>query len=125
MTLSGSRSPITILLAEDEQAVRRLVVNILIGAGYHVLAAKDGAEAADIAASHQGEIALLVSDVKMPRIGGLELARNLSTKRPGIGVILMSANASDVTIPDPAWRFVQKPFQPNEFVKPVREMVAR
>lgn len=125
MTLTGSRQPTTILVAEDEQAVRRLVSTILTAAGYHVLMAKDGAEALEIAESHAGAIALVISDVKMPRIGGLELARNLAAKRPGIAIILMSANGNEITIPDPAWRFLQKPFHPDHLVKLVGEMLVR
>ena len=123
MTLTGSRSPLTILVAEDNESVRRLVCSVLTQAGYHVMAAADGVEALDVAESHAGEFALLLTDVKMPRLGGLELARSLHAKWPGILVALMSANPTDVTIGDPAWRFIQKPFKPAELVKTVREML--
>src|SRR3974390_521259 len=123
MTLTGRRLPPTILVAEDNEAVRRLVCTVLTEAGYHVVAATDGVEALGIAESHAGEFAMLLTDVKMPRLGGLELARRLGAKWPGIPGALMSATPTDGTLSDPGGPFIQKPFQPAELVNIVREML--
>lgn len=113
----------TILVAEDDPAVRRLAHVILTQAGYDVLCAEDGIEALAVAESNRGEIALLLSDVRMPRLGGLELARAILTKRPSIKIVLMSANAGDLTLMDPAWLILEKPFRPAALVKVVRDLL--
>src|SRR5712692_1333823 len=80
----------TILLAEDERDVREIAREFLDLSGYTVLEAKDGAEALDIAARHEGPIHLLVTDMVMPGMGGRELAARLTTLRPGLKVVYMS-----------------------------------
>ena len=85
--LSGAE---TILLAEDEDAVRGLVRRILEKQGYTVIAARDGSEALQLAAQHEGGIHLLLSDVIMPGMGGFELSDQIRRERPGIRVLYMS-----------------------------------
>jgi two-component system cell cycle sensor histidine kinase/response regulator CckA len=80
----------TILLAEDEKAVREIAREFLSLSGYTVLEAGDGAEALDIASRHQGPIHLLVTDIIMPQLGGRELAERVTELRPEIKVIYMS-----------------------------------
>ncbi len=123
MTPTNSRPPITLLIAEDNDSVRRLVCTVLSEAGFDMLQARDGLEALNVAELHAGRISLLLSDVRMRRLGGVELAEKIQAKWPGVIVILMSANATDLVIANPGWRFVQKPFLPTELVKIVREML--
>ena len=80
----------TILIADDDVGVRRVVAETLMRFGYGVLEAKDGGEALRIAAEHPGEIGLVVADLIMPGIGGVELADRLRGVRPGLRIILMS-----------------------------------
>jgi signal transduction histidine kinase/CheY-like chemotaxis protein len=86
----------TVLVAEDEEAVRQLAVESLERHGYRVLAASSGDEALRLAATHDGAIHLLLSDVVMPGMKGPELAVRLRAQRPGLRVLLMSGYAADV-----------------------------
>src|SRR5262249_53080852 len=77
----------TILIAEDERAVRELAREFLILSGYNVLEARDGAEAMEIARSHTGAIDLLITDVVMPRMGGRELVQSMAALRPDTKIL--------------------------------------
>ena len=88
-----------ILLAEDDQLVRNLVENVLTPQGYTLLCAENGAEALEISRNYPGEIQLLLSDVKMPKMDGLELSRHIVRERPGTKVLLMSGRLSG-EVPD-------------------------
>jgi PAS domain S-box-containing protein len=85
----------TILLVEDETAVRNLADQILTSLGYRVLSAKDGGEALQISAEYTGPIHLLLTDVVMPMLSGQELAEMLRRQRPGIRVLYTSGFASE------------------------------
>ncbi len=117
----------TILLAEDDDALRKLAVMTLEEIGYTVLAASDGFEALEIEDDHDGPIDLLVSDVVMPILGGLDLSRAIRETRPGIKVILMSGYPSRgetkvFDVPDGV-PLLQKPFDPEHLARNVREML--
>ena len=91
----GKRGTETILVAEDEEAVRGLVRRILEARGYNVLTACDGAEAVQLAATHAGSIGLLLTDVIMPGLGGVELSAQIQEISPGIRVLYMSGYAAE------------------------------
>ncbi|MDO8738720.1 PAS domain S-box protein [Candidatus Deferrimicrobium sp.] len=116
----------TILLAEDEEAIRALAERILTGFGYTVLAARNGEEAIGIFRQHK-EIVLAVLDVVMPQKGGKEAFEEMHKQNPRLKVIFMSgysANAihdSFVLIPD--MPFLQKPFGPTTLARKVREVL--
>jgi PAS domain S-box-containing protein len=117
----------TILLVEDEPMVMGMVEKILRRAGYNVLTAESGEEALEIAADHQGEIDLLLTDVVMPRMSGGNLARILRDRQPGLRVLYMSGYTEDQVghhgrIEDGA-AFLQKPFQARELAERVRTML--
>jgi len=84
-----------ILLVEDELVVRGLVRSVLANAGYTVMEASDGLEALSVHESLDKPIDLLVSDVIMPGMGGVELARRLHAARPDLKVIFISGYADD------------------------------
>src|SRR4029450_4954233 len=86
----------TLLVVEDEAALRDVAGRILSGAGYHVLTADGGATALELAAVHEGDIDLLVSDVVMPGMLGKELAERLAHDRPGPRGLDMSGYADPV-----------------------------
>ncbi len=110
----------TILLAEDEPAVRQLLVQTLTGAGYQVLEAADGEAALERSGQHGGAINLLLTDLVMPRLGGLELAAQLRRRRPGVRVLFMTGY-SDAELSNE--QVVPKPFAPSLILAQVRHML--
>ena len=115
----------TLLVVEDESALRDVAGRILSGAGYHVLTAECGAEALELAARHEGAIDLLVSDVVMPGMLGKELADRLVCARPGTRVLYMSGYAQPVlhtqgTL-DPGVELLEKPFTADDLLVAVRK----
>jgi PAS domain S-box-containing protein len=116
----------TVLLAEDEEAVRTLVARTLRAQGYTVLEATNGAEALAIAEQHIGApIRLLLTDMIMPQLGGYELAQRLRRQLPGIRVLLMSGYTDNAVIQsgalDSRITFLQKPFTPAALAHSVRQ----
>jgi PAS domain S-box-containing protein len=114
----------TILLAEDEDSVRRLARRILEEAGYTVLEAREATEALTISEGWDGPIDLLVTDVVMPELNGRELAERLSVLRPGIQILYISGYTDhDVLdgIVGPGNNFLQKPFTPESLASKARE----
>ena len=112
----------TVLVAEDEDAVREFAVESLQRHGYQVLAAPSGEEALKMASTHDGTIHLLLSDVVMPGMKGPELAKRLRALRPGLRVLLMSGYAADVVTADDLKDavLVSKPFSPASLSRAVR-----
>jgi CheY-like chemotaxis protein len=116
-----------VLLAEDEDSVRRLAVQVLQSKGYRVLEAGDGEEALWRAGRHVGDIDLLVTDVVMPRLGGRELAERLAVERPGVRVLFLSGYADDAVVRhgvlEAEMAFLEKPFMPEALASKVREVL--
>lgn len=114
----------TILLVEDEEAFLRLTAERLTQSGYTVLSACDGVQALELARSFQGPIDLLLTDVAMPRMGGLTLARFMSELRPDIRVLFMSGQAElEGAFSEEARstaESIQKPFSHERLVHRVR-----
>lgn len=130
---SGNRSllsnPPTILLVEDDPAVRNLVGQILRVKGYAVLKARHGAEALHFTVEYPGFIHLLLTDVCMgPYINGRLLAERIRAARPGIPVLYMSGFADDDEVAREvetgAAHFLSKPFTPHSLLDAVRKCVA-
>jgi CheY-like chemotaxis protein len=114
----------TLLVVEDEGAVRELVRAALTRGGYRVLAARDGEEALTRAAAYEGRIDLLLTDVVMPGLNGRELALRFRQARPDARVIFMSGFASDVIAEDGGLsgdsELLMKPFTPDELLSRVQ-----
>ncbi|MEV6306720.1 ATP-binding protein [Actinoplanes sp. NPDC051861] len=114
----------TLLVVEDEDALRDVAGRILTGAGYRVITAEGGAQALDLAARHDGEIDLLLSDVVMPGMLGKELADRLVVVRPGTRVLFMSGYAQPVLASqgtlEPGVALLEKPFTANDLLVAVR-----
>jgi signal transduction histidine kinase/CheY-like chemotaxis protein len=124
--LSGSGGSESVLVVEDDGGVRRLLVRTLESGGYRVTAAADGVEALERIAGAEASTDLLVSDVVMPRLSGLELARQLRAKNPRLRVLLISGfpeRIADDAAPSYADGFLQKPFAPREILEKVREVL--
>jgi CheY-like chemotaxis protein len=120
--LGGSE---TLLLVEDEAAVRRPAFEFLKGCGYTVLEARDGRDAILVAHAYKGPIHLLVTDVVMPYLSGSQVAEQVSKERPGLKVLYLSGYASPmllqhgVTGLEPM--FLQKPFTLKMLAWKIRE----
>ena len=115
----------TILLVEDETALRRMLREALSRRGYRVLEAENGADAIAKWGSEVEHIDLLVTDIVMPVMNGLKLAEELRDLRPSIKIIFMSGHAEEVisrqTGTEPALDLLTKPFLPEVLVRRVRE----
>lgn len=117
----------TILLAEDEAAVRALVKRVLVGAGYRVYAASDGVEAAALWRNHASEIDLILTDVVMPQMGGRGLVTELTRERPDLRVLFMSGYTADAIvhhkIETNSINFIEKPFSPANLLEKVASIL--
>lgn len=117
----------TVLLADDEAGIRRLVRSVLTAQGYFVLDAADGGEALRLCRQHPGEIDLLVTDISMPGMGGHELAENASAIRPSIRVLYMSGYTENAVPYRGATSgqtpFLQKPFTARMLAEKVRAIL--
>ena len=117
----------TVLLVEDEEAVRKLTRIVLEGRGYVILEASDGAEALTLAGGHTGRIHLLLSDVVMPVLGGRELAGRLLALHPEMKVLFQSGYTDDAVVRhgilQESVHFLQKPYTPAVLAQKVREVL--
>ncbi len=117
----------TLLLVEDEEAVRTLSRQVLEMCGYTVLEARHGEEALLLCEQYQAPIHLLVTDVIMPQMSGYELAQRLLPLRPELKVIYTSGYTDDAIVHhgvlEPGLFFLQKPFTPNSLASKVREVL--
>jgi PAS domain S-box-containing protein len=117
----------TILLVEDEDAVRNLIRRVLELHGYKVLTAPSGEAALEVSRLHGGQLHLLLTDVVMPGISGPRLAERLLEERPTVRIVLMSGYAATTLeqkiLLDPASSFLQKPFTSELLMRRVREVL--
>jgi len=125
--LRASTGTETILVAEDEVALRQVTRRALEVAGYTVLTATDGDEALRVGAQHEGDIHLLVTDVVMPHMGGRVLAQELCKARPAIKVLYTSGYTDDAIVHhgvlDAGTHFLPKPFVAADLTRKVREVL--
>ena len=117
----------TILLAEDNESVRHLAEQTLITQGYRLLTARDGEEAVDIFRRHGKEIAIVVLDMVMPKMGGKQAYDEMIATNPGLKAIFMSGYSADAIhdsfVLHPGVTFLQKPFAPGSLARAVREVL--
>jgi two-component system cell cycle sensor histidine kinase/response regulator CckA len=117
----------SILLVEDETAVRQIARQILESHGYHVLEASRGTAALEVAALHLEPIKLLLTDVVMPEMGGRQLAEVLRKLQPDLRVLFMSGYTDDAAflhgLENGTEGLIHKPFSPKLLVKKVREIL--
>lgn len=116
----------TILLVEDDEALRRATLTILTGMGYSVLTASDFEQAMQMNSDHTGDIHLLLTDIAMPGKDGSQLAEKISQARPGIQVIYMSGFIANDELRHRLVQetgFLQKPFSSATLIRKVREML--
>jgi CheY-like chemotaxis protein len=117
----------TVLLAEDEEPVRRQLCRFLEKCGYQVLEAAGGLEAMEVAVQHSGPIHLLISDLALPGVSGLELARRLRIGREDLRAILLSGYSSEAFAREAAgmtWAVhLPKPVEPEVIARTIREVL--
>jgi two-component system cell cycle sensor histidine kinase/response regulator CckA len=117
----------TVVLAEDEDALRVLLGRVLAGSGYHVIAGRNGAEALEAVHARGGRVDVVVTDVVMPRMTGTELAAALAGEHPGVKVLFMTGHTEDATL---LGRFatgeaevIQKPFTSEALLTHLRRIL--
>jgi CheY-like chemotaxis protein len=120
-----SRGTETILLVEDEAAVRRMVMEILLRLGYTILEAPDARSAQKVFAEYERPIHLLLTDVVMPQLSGRELALRLTALRPDLKVMFMTGYADESMeqegLLEPGAVLLKKPFTPDMLAAKIRE----
>ncbi len=121
------RQNVTILLVEDQAAVRMLAEDVLTDAGHHILSASNGRAALELAERYSGEIVLLITDVVMPEMNGPDLAAHLARSRPGLRILYMSGYTDHALLHrgaiEEGTAFLQKPFLPESLVLRVDDLL--
>jgi PAS domain S-box-containing protein len=117
----------TVLVIEDEEMLIELLKSTLEAKGYHVLLARDGVEAVDLYRQYHHEIAVVLSDVGLPRLSGIELCRELKKINPAVKVALASGYLDQTMKQElatvDAKVFIQKPYNPDAVLRQVRAMI--
>ncbi|HEX6534444.1 MAG TPA: response regulator [Gemmatimonadaceae bacterium] len=117
----------TVLVVEDDEALRNLLVRLLSEHGYRVLAAADAESAMTLARLHLDEVRVIVTDVVMPGPSGRELADGVLALKPDLKVLYMSGYTGDALVhrgvPDPERAVLQKPFTTETLVRTLREVL--
>lgn len=117
----------TIMLVDDDDAVRELLARVLRSRGYQVIEAASGEQAQLIFQTHDGPVDLLVCDVLMTGVSGPDLAQRLSVSRPALRMLLMSGDPTMASVLDGtsiSAEFIGKPFTPQQLVENVRTLLA-
>jgi PAS domain S-box-containing protein len=118
----------TVLVVDDQDDVRLLAARVLRGEGLVVLEASNGPAALPVAAGHEGEIDLLLTDVEMPEMNGRLLSEELARVRPKMRTLYTSGYTEDVILMrgvlKPGVSYLPKPFSPDALVRKVREMLS-
>jgi DNA-binding response OmpR family regulator len=121
---SRERNPETILVVDDDETVRTLVVKILEGAHFKVISADSGPNAISLSEKTAGRIDLLLTDWDMPEMSGIALGQALKVFRPDIHVMQMSGGAHDsMIVLNYGWAFLQKPFVGAKLVEMVTSVL--
>jgi DNA-binding NtrC family response regulator len=113
----------TILVVDDDEIVRDYVSGILLRHGYSVMKAESGLAAIAKSREHIGPIHLLISDLQMPRMSGIQLGRDLVQERPETRVLIMSGCDPDGLNFHDDWLFIQKPFCADDLCQVVAEIL--
>jgi len=118
-------SKFTILVVDDEELVRRFILTFLSQLGYSCVAALDGIDALD--KMKENKIDAVITDIKMPRMDGILLTKEVSTQYPGVPVMVMTAfdeeYSAGTAISLGAREFIKKPFSPEEFAIRLNKMI--
>ncbi len=116
----------TVLVAEDDTAVRKILADVLAKFGYRVLEAADGAEAVEVFKSHKDEVDLLLLDIIMPKMSGREAYDEIAKSSPDVRVLFTSGQVSEIInreIVGHLQNFLPKPVSPKQIIRKVREVL--
>ena len=116
----------TVLVVDDEEAVRRLACRMLTWSGYQAVEARRGREAIATIEQHAGPIHLVLTDIKMPGMNGRELGRHVEERWPGLPILYMSGFASEVFqggLLEPGAPFLAKPFTQDDLASKVKSLL--
>ena len=116
----------TILLVDDEDGVRKLVSSVLTSNGYDVLEASNGVTALTVYDKNAHKIDMVLTDVVMPQMTGIEMGRSLSERAPGLKILYMSGyrdNPTGAASGEGQQAFLHKPFTPDTLLAKVREVL--
>ena len=124
MQSSDETRTVVILIVEDEILVRMSIADVLQDAGYHIVEARDGVEALALL-EVRDDVAALLTDVSMPNMDGISLAKIVSERWPGVGIVVTSgALPPGVTLDLPSGaRFVPKPYRPDTLLREIAAVV--
>jgi DNA-binding response OmpR family regulator len=114
----------TILFADDDGQVQKFVAALLLKQGYNVIVAVDGLSALQKAREFHGTIHLLLSDIEMPGMTGIELAIQISQDRPETKILLISGLDSGMLVLNNGWQFLPKPFMADMLRDRVRDFLS-
>jgi signal transduction histidine kinase/CheY-like chemotaxis protein len=115
----------TVLIAEDERALRRLTATVLRQAGYQTIEASDGQQALDLYTVHAQSIVMVVTDVVMPRMGGIELSKRLRKMRPGLPMLFVTGYVDQSeALHEQGTPVLLKPFSPDALLRAVAAAIA-
>jgi CheY-like chemotaxis protein len=117
-----------ILIVEDEVALRNIMCEVLVARGYSVLEATNGVDALEIAKRHHDRIRLVISDVVMPSMGGIEMTKKMRRVVPNFALILMSGYneiAERMDDVDIKYRTLKKPFAMSDMLAVIREIARK
>jgi DNA-binding response OmpR family regulator len=127
MPAQWSRGSETVLLVEDAPMIRRLAKKVMTKAGYTVLEAGDGDEAMTAADAHREPIDIVLTDLIMPGLSGVDLAQRLTALRPATRVLYMSGYTDNAIVRNGLLAegapFLQKPFTPEELLRKLRQVL--
>jgi DNA-binding response OmpR family regulator len=117
----------TVLVVEDNEMVRRLLIKILNLDGYKILEAAHGTEALELSDRHRGQISLMVTDLVVPGMSGRELADEMAQRRPEMSVLFISGYTDDRRMHSlrEGVDFLSKPFLPITLLNKIREILDR
>lgn len=126
--MSENETVPVVLVVDDDDAVRRITCEILRRHGYSVLQAAGGTEALSVSWGHDGALDLLLTDIVLPGMNGVQLASRIADQRPGISVVFMSGrpevDAVRFGVLAPSYPFIPKPFEASELLEIVASAVS-
>jgi two-component system, cell cycle sensor histidine kinase and response regulator CckA len=123
---SSKRPESSILVVEDEEQVRTLVVRLLEKRGYRVLQAENGRKALEVARPQINDISLVITDIVMPEMGGASLVAEMRALNPAMRFLCMTGYSKEEVLSEDGLdgaAFIEKPFTPNDLLDKVEEIL--